>query len=157
MSCVKSFLSLPNNGRLMICLQKSFSAARGGRILKCGRRATKPWGILGATHRAAALFGSRFVARSSQTTAGMLVARRLAGAENPSRQTVSYLGNTTLAEWRLDNGFRVLVRPTRVFFMQLLPSEALPDLWTKGLSVRSRTAPALWRFGNRRDLEACQS
>ena len=27
----------------------------------------------------------------------MLVARRLAGAENPSRQTVSYLGYTTLA------------------------------------------------------------
>ncbi len=26
----------------------------------------------------------------------MLVARRLAGAENPSRQTVSYLGYTTL-------------------------------------------------------------
>ena len=62
----------------------------------CDRGATKPWGILGATRRAAVLFGSRFVARSSQTTAGMLVARRLAGAENPSRQTVSYLGYRTL-------------------------------------------------------------
>ena len=57
---------------------------------------TLPWGILGATRTAAVLFGSRFVARSSQTTAGMLVARRLAGAKNPSRQTVSYLGYTTL-------------------------------------------------------------
>ena len=64
-------------------------------------RVTKHWGILGATRRAAVLFGSRFVARSSQTTAGMLVARRLAGAENPSRQTVSYFGNTTLGFDRL--------------------------------------------------------
>ena len=31
------------------------------------------------------LLASRFVARSSQTTAGMLVARRLEEAENPSR------------------------------------------------------------------------
>ena len=60
------------------------------------RGATKPLGILGATRRAAVLSGSRFVTRSSQTTAGMLVARRLAGAENPSRQTVSYLGYTII-------------------------------------------------------------
>ena len=73
--------------------------ARGGSILGqvCDRRATKPWGILVATRRAAVLFGSRFVAHSSQTAAGMLVARRLAGAENPSPQTVSCFGYTTLA------------------------------------------------------------
>ena len=41
-------------------------------------------------------FGSRFVARSSQTTAGMVVGRRLEGAKNLVRRTVSYFGNTIL-------------------------------------------------------------
>ena len=42
------------------------------------------------------VFASRFVDRSLQTTAGRLVARRLAGAINHSRLTVSYFGYTKL-------------------------------------------------------------
>lgn len=58
--------------------------------------------------RVAALFVTRFVAHFSQTTTGMLVVRRLTAAENPSQQTVSYFGNTTLetrlGAWSLELG-----------------------------------------------------
>jgi hypothetical protein len=79
-----------------------------------------PYGIVPAhTRRATVLFGSRFVAHSSQTAAGMLVARRLAGAENPSRQTVSYLGYTTLGR---DGGLlRLRGRADRILALPASP------------------------------------
>ena len=64
----------------------------------CEERATKREPKRTAALRVAPKMPQGFVPRSSQTTAGMLVARRLAGAENPSRQTVSHLGYTTLGK-----------------------------------------------------------
>lgn len=46
--------------------------------------------------RGVSIFDSRFVAHSLRTTAGRLVIGRLTEAENPSRQSVSYFGYTTL-------------------------------------------------------------
>src|SRR5436189_1175607 len=62
----------------------------------CDRGATKPQAVFGATLRAAVLFASRFVARSSQTAEGYARRSRLAGDENSLRRNTSQLRDTTL-------------------------------------------------------------
>src|SRR5207245_8188399 len=52
----------------------------------CDRRATQPQAKFGATLRAAVLFRPDFVARSSQTLKGMLVARASSGRKIPRRE-----------------------------------------------------------------------
>src|SRR5260370_26902656 len=72
--------------------------ARGGHIpaAGCNRRATKPQAKLGATRRAAGLFGAGFVARSLQTAGGDAARARLPCAKNPWPQT-AYFCSWTLS------------------------------------------------------------
>jgi len=77
----------------------AWGEARRGSISAaiCDRGATKPQAIFGATLRAAGLFASRVVARSSQTADGYARRSRLAEGENPWRRNTSQLRDTTLA------------------------------------------------------------
>jgi len=79
-------------------LAGAWGKARRGSIAAalCDRGATKPQAVFGATLRAAVLFASRFVARSSQTAEGYARRSRLAGNENSLRRNTSQLRDTTL-------------------------------------------------------------
>src|SRR6266516_4224763 len=84
-------------GWCFVAPKTAWSKARRGSIAAalCDRGATKPQAVFGATLRAAVLFASRFVARSSQTAEGYARRSRLAGNENSLRRNTSQLRDTT--------------------------------------------------------------
>src|SRR5437667_12513321 len=86
-------------GWCFVAPKTAWSKARRGSIAAalCDRGATKPQAVFGATLRAAVLFASRFVARSSQTAEGYARRSRLAGDENSLRRNTSQLRDTTLS------------------------------------------------------------
>src|SRR5438132_7767307 len=103
-----TFAAMDFGRRLVWCLaigwcfvapKTPWGKARRGSIAAalCDRGATKPQAVFGATLRAAVLFASRFVARSSQTAEGYARRSRLAGNENSLRRNTSQLRDTTLA------------------------------------------------------------
>ena len=85
-------------GWCFVAPKTAWGKARRGSIaaVLCERGATKPQAVFGATLRAAVLFASRFVARSSQTAEGYARRSRLAGNENSLRRNTSQLRDTTL-------------------------------------------------------------
>src|SRR2546426_2256337 len=89
-------------GWCFVAPKTAWGKARRGSIAAalCDRGATKPQAVFGATLRAAVLFASRFVARSSQTAEGYACRSRLAGDENSLRRNTSQLRDTTLAASR---------------------------------------------------------
>src|SRR5438132_917858 len=86
-------------GWCFVAPKTAWGKARRGSIAAalCDRGATKPQAVFGATLRAAVLFASRFVARSSQTAEVYARRSRLAGNENSLRRNTSQLRDTTLA------------------------------------------------------------
>src|SRR2546426_9682471 len=76
-------------GWCFVAPKTAWGKARRGSIAAalCDRGATKPQAVFGATLRAAVLFASRFVARSSQTAEGMLVARASRETKIPCGET----------------------------------------------------------------------
>src|SRR3989442_1176963 len=90
-------------GWCFVAPKTAWGKARRGSIAAalCDRGATKPQAVFGATLRAAVLFASRFVARSSQTAEGYARRSRLAGNENSLRRNTSQLRDTTLGYSRL--------------------------------------------------------
>src|SRR5213596_1286890 len=97
-------------GWCFVAPKTAWGKARRGSIAAalCDRGATKPQAVFGATLRAAVLFASRFVARSSQTAEGYARRSRLAGNENSLRRNSSQLRDTTLAP--PGDSFRPLLR-----------------------------------------------
>src|SRR6266487_2291229 len=84
-------------GWCFVAPKTAWGKARRGSIAAtlCDRGATKPQAVFSATLRAAVLFASRFVARSSQTAEGYARRSRLAGNENSLRRNTSQLRDTT--------------------------------------------------------------
>src|SRR5438445_13522747 len=80
-------------GWCFVAPKTAWGKARRGSIAAalCERGATKPQAVFGATLRAAVLFASRFVARSSQTAEGYARRSRLAGNENSLRRNPSQM------------------------------------------------------------------
>src|SRR2546426_6194287 len=93
-------------GWCFVAPKTAWGKARRGSIAAalCDRGVTRPQAVFGATLRAAVLFASRFVARSSQTAEGYARRSRLAGNENYLRRNTSQLRDTTLARWRRRSG-----------------------------------------------------
>src|SRR5947209_19915197 len=85
-------------GWCFVAPKTAWGKARRGSIAAalCDRGATKPQAVFGATLRAAVLFASRFVARSSQTAEVYARRSRRAGNENSLRRNTSQLRDTTL-------------------------------------------------------------
>src|SRR5437016_14215691 len=100
-------------GWCFVAPKTAWGKARRGSIAAalCDRGATRPQAVFGATLRAAVLFASRFVARSSQTAEGYARRSRLAGNENYLRRNTSQLRDNTLELGSFEVGGGLQMRP----------------------------------------------